>query len=120
LLSVLATGCSYELRDVSFDVEKLATAQSSRVYDRHGVLITELRGEQRRTDVTDIALVPEVVRNAVVAIEDERFYEHDGADLKAILRAARSNVAAGGISQGGSTITQQYVGNVFLDAPRRL
>ena len=115
LLSVLAAGCSYELRDVSFDVEKLVTAQSSRVYDRNGVLITELRGEQRRTDVTDIALVPEVVRNAVVAIEDERFYEHDGADLKAILRAARSNVAAGGISQGGSTITQQYVGNVFLD-----
>ena len=114
-VSVLAAGCSYELRDVSFDVEKLATAQSSSVYDRNGVLITELRGEQRRTDVTDIALIPEVVRNAVVAIEDERFYEHDGADLKAILRAARSNVAAGGISQGGSTITQQYVGNVFLD-----
>ena len=115
LLSVLAAGCSYELRDVTFDVEELVTAQSSRVYDRNGVLITELRGEQRRTDVTDLALVPEVVRNAVVAIEDERFYEHDGADLKAILRAARSNVAAGGISQGGSTITQQYVGNVFLD-----
>ena len=114
-VSVLAAGCSYELRDATFDVEELATAQSSRVYDRNGVLIAELRGEQRRTDVTDIALVPEVVRNAVVAIEDERFYEHDGADLKAILRAARSNVAAGGISQGGSTITQQYVGNVFLD-----
>ena len=114
-LAVLAAGCSYELRDVTFDVDKLTTAQSSRVYDRNGVLITELRGEQRRTDVTDIALIPEVVRNAVVAIEDERFYEHDGADLKAILRAARTNVAAGGISQGGSTITQQYVGNVFLD-----
>ena len=114
-VSVLAAGCSYELRDVTFDVDKLTTAQSSRVYDRNGVLLTELRGEQRRTDVTDIALVPEVVRNAVVAIEDERFYEHDGVDLKAILRAARSNVSAGGISQGGSTITQQYVGNVFLD-----
>ena len=93
----------------------LATAQSSRVYDRNGTLITELRGEQRRTDVTHLELVPKIVRNAVVAIEDERFYEHDGVDLKAILRAARSNVAAGGISQGGSTITQQYVGNVFLD-----
>ncbi len=114
-VAVPTAGCSYELRDVTFDMEELATAQSSRVYDRNGVLITELRGEQRRTDVTDIELVPEVVRNAVVAIEDERFYEHDGADLKAILRAARSNVAAGGISQGGSTITQQYVGNVFLD-----
>ena len=113
--AVLAAGCSVEQRDITFDVGRLATAQSSRIYDRNGVLITELRGEQRRTDVTDIALVPEVVRNAVVAIEDERFYEHDGVDLKAILRAARSNVAAGGISQGGSTITQQYVGNVFLD-----
>ena len=115
LLALLAAGCSVEQRDITFDVDRLATAQSSRIYDRNGVLITELRGEQRRTDVTDIALIPEVVRNAVVAIEDERFYEHDGVDLKAILRAARSNVTAGGISQGGSTITQQYVGNVFLD-----
>jgi len=114
-LAVLAAGCSVEQSDIRFDVDRLATAQSSRIYDRNGVLITELRGEQRRTDVTDIALIPEVVRNAVVAIEDERFYEHDGVDLKAILRAARSNVTAGGISQGGSTITQQYVGNVFLD-----
>ena len=113
--TVLASGCSVEQRDITFDVDKLTTAQSSRIYDRNGVLITELRGEQRRTDVTDIAHIPEVVRNAVVAIEDERFYEHDGVDLKAILRAARSNVSAGGISQGGSTITQQYVGNVFLD-----
>ncbi len=114
-LAVLAAGCSVEQRDITFDAYRPATAQSSRIYDRNGVLITELRGEQRRTDVTDIALIPEVVRNAVVAIEDERFYEHDGVDLKAILRAARSNVTAGGISQGGSTITQQYVGNVFLD-----
>ena len=113
--TVLAAGCSYELRDITFDVARLETAQSSRIYDRNGVLITELRGEQRRTDVTSLDLIPEVVRNAVVAIEDERFYEHDGVDLKAILRAARSNVSAGGISQGGSTITQQYVGNVFLD-----
>lgn len=112
---LIAGGCSYTTPDVQFIVEEFQTPQSSRVYDRNGVLITELRGEQRRTDVTDIELVPAVVRNAVVAIEDERFYEHDGVDLKAILRAARTNVAAGGISQGGSTITQQYVGNLFLD-----
>ena len=114
-VSVLAASCSWETPDLNFDVGVQATAQSSRVYDRNGTLITELRGEQRRTDVTHLDLIPEVVRNAVVAIEDERFYEHDGVDLKAILRAARSNVSAGGISQGGSTITQQYVGNVYLD-----
>lgn len=115
VVASLAGACSYETRDFVFDVAELETAQSSRVFDRNGVLITELRGEQNRTDVTDINLIPELMRNAVLAIEDERFYEHSGVDIKAILRAARSNVSAGGISQGGSTITQQYVGNVFLD-----
>ena len=67
VLAALATACSYETREFVFDVDELETAQSSRVFDRNGVLITELRGEQNRTDVTDLALIPEVVRNAVVA-----------------------------------------------------
>jgi len=118
--AVLATSCSIETKDfdalfgADFSITELDTAQSSRVYDRNGTLITELRGEQNRTDI-GFDEMPEVLINAVVAIEDERFWEHDGVDFKAILRAARSNVSAGGISQGGSTITQQYVGNVFLD-----
>jgi penicillin-binding protein 1A len=115
VVASLAAACSYETREFTFNIEELETAQSSRVFDRNGVLITELRGEQNRTDVTDLNLIPEIVRNAVVAIEDERFYEHAGVDLKAVLRAARSNVSEGGVSEGGSTITQQYVGNVFLD-----
>lgn len=112
---LLAASCSYETQEFSFDVAELVTAQSSRVYDRNGTLITELRGEQNRTDVQRLEDIPEVVRDAVVAIEDERFWDHNGIDLKGIIRAARSNVSAGGISQGASTITQQYVGNVFLD-----
>ena len=117
---LVATSCSVETKDFDalfgddFTIDTLETAQSSRVYDRNGTLITELRGEQNRTDV-GIDEIPELVQNAVVAIEDERFWDHAGVDLKAILRAARSNVSAGGIAQGGSTITQQYVGNVFLD-----
>ena len=110
---LIGGACSFETPDATFDI--VETPQSSRVYDRNGILITELRGEQGRTDITDLGLIPEKVRQAVIAIEDERFYSHDGVDYKAILRAARSNVTAGGISQGGSTITQQYVGNVFLD-----
>lgn len=119
-VTVLATSCSIETKDFDalfgeeFSVTELETAQSSRVYDRNGVLITELRGEQNRTDI-GLDQMPDVLINAVVAIEDERFWDHGGVDFKAILRAARSNVSAGGISQGGSTITQQYVGNVFLD-----
>ncbi|MEM9522211.1 MAG: transglycosylase domain-containing protein [Actinomycetota bacterium] len=117
---LVATSCSVETKDFDalfgedFSITALETAQSSRVFDRNGDLIVELRGEQNRTDVSldDMA---QVMIDAVVAIEDERFWDHSGVDLKAILRAARSNVNAGGISQGGSTITQQYVGNVFLD-----
>lgn len=119
-LSVVCASCSLETRDfdtlfgTDFSVSALETAQSSVIVDRNGVVITTLRGEQNRRDVA-ISEIPELVQNAVIAIEDERFWEHSGIDLKAILRAARTNVSAGGISQGGSTITQQYVGNVFLD-----
>ncbi|MDE0701166.1 MAG: transglycosylase domain-containing protein [Acidimicrobiaceae bacterium] len=119
-IAVITVGCSFETKDFDtlfgsdFSVVDLETAQSSVVVDRNGRLITSLRGEQNRTDVA-FADIPEIVQNAVIAIEDERFWDHNGIDLKAILRAARSNVSAGGISQGGSTITQQYVGNVFLD-----
>ena len=121
---MVATSCSIETKDFEalfgedFNVESLETAQSSRVFDRNGDLIVELRGEQNRTDVS-IDDMAQVMIDAVVAIEDERFWDHSGVDLKAILRAARSNVNAGGISQGGSTITQQYVGNVFLDRTDR-
>ena len=106
---LVATSCSVETKDFDalfgddFNIDALETAQSSRVYDRNGTLITELRGEQNRTDV-GIDEIPELVQNAVVAIEDERFWVHDGVDLKAILRAARSNVSAGGIAQGLSLI----------------
>jgi len=120
VLSSIAAACSYETQDFEalfgedFSVDQLETAQSSRIFDRNGTTITDLRGEQNRTDIL-FEQVPELVYNAVVAIEDERFWDHAGVDFKAILRAARSNVNAGGISQGGSTITQQYVGNVFLE-----
>lgn len=115
-VALAAAACSYETKAFTFELDPiLDTAQSTRVYDRNGTLIVELRGEQNRTDVDSIDLVPELVRNAVIAIEDERFYEHDGVDLKAILRATRSNVSSGGVAEGASTITQQYVGNLFLD-----
>ena len=54
------------------------------------------------------------VRNAVIAIEDERYYRHNGVDVRAVLRAARTNAAAGDVEQGGSTITQQYVKQEIL------
>src|SRR4029079_13494126 len=52
---------------------------------------------------------------AVLAIEESRFFEHNGVDLRAMARALRRNAAAGQVKEGGSTITQQYVKNVLLD-----
>ena len=82
----------------------------------HPELITELKGDERRESVT-IDQIPQVLQNAVVSIEDERFWEHDGVDPRGVLRAIKSNSDGGG-TQGGSTITQQYVKNALLTPER--
>lgn len=68
----------------------------------------------------DAAKLPAYVPNAFVAIEDRRFYHHWGIDPRGILRAAIHNMRAGGVREGGSTITQQLAKNAFLDADRTL
>ena len=107
-LAVVATSCyRYETRE--FEISIPEQAESSVVVARDGRHITTLVAPENRTSARTLAEIPQMVRDAVIAIEDERFYIHDGFDLKAIIRAARTNLEAGGISQGGSTITQQYV-----------
>ena len=93
-------------------------AQSSKVFDSEGRLIATLHRGQNRTNVS-LDQIPKFLEEAVISIEDERFYEHGGVDLKAIVRAALANAASGGIEQGGSTITQQYVKNVII-APNEI
>ena len=61
--------------------------------------------------------MPERLRNATIAIEDENFYEHYGVDYGAVIRAAVENFEAGEVKQGGSTITQQLVRNLYIDDP---
>ena len=112
-VSLAAGACTYETRDLQVSLP--ATAQSSFIYDAQGRLITTFRGEQHRRDLESLDDVPRILQDAVVAIEDERFWQHQGVDVRALLRAARSNVAVDGVFQGGSTITQQYVGRAFLD-----
>ena len=110
VLSFAATATScyrYETRE--FEITIPEQAESSVVVARDGRPITTLVAPENRTSARTLFEIPMLVRNAVIAIEDERFYVHDGMDLKAIIRAARTNLEAGGISQGGSTITQQYV-----------
>ena len=64
-----------------------------------------------------LKVVPERLRNATVAIEDENFYDHTGVDYGAVVRAAVENVEAGEVRQGGSTITQQLVRALYIDDP---
>lgn len=83
-----------------------------RVYSAEGVLLGEF-GEERRALIT-ISEVPEVMKHAILAAEDDRFYEHGGVDYKGVIRAAISNFTSGDVKQGASTITMQVARNFFL------
>ena len=87
-----------------------------RVYTADGHLIGEF-GEERRA-VVHIQDVPEVMKQAILAAEDERFYQHSGIDALGVLRAAASNILGGGKKQGASTITQQVAKNFFLSSEK--
>ena len=82
-----------------------------RVFSADNMLIAEF-GEERR-NVVHFKDIPEVMKKAVLAIEDDRFYEHGGVDYIGIARAALNNVTSGN-KQGASTITQQVARNFFL------
>ncbi len=84
-----------------------------RIFSADGVLIGEF-GEERR-NLMRIKEIPDVMKKAVLAIEDNNFYEHGGVDYTGILRAALHN-ATGGARQGASTITQQVARNFFLSS----
>ncbi len=87
-----------------------------RVFTSDGYLIGEF-GEERRA-VVSIQDVPPVMKNAILAAEDDRFYQHGGVDYIGILRAAAANLAGGGKRQGASTITQQVARNFFLSGEK--
>jgi penicillin-binding protein 2A len=90
--------------------------QSTIIYDKDGDLAGNVN--TNRTNGAAYGDLPEHVPNAVVAIEDERFYEHNGFDLKGIARAFFGNLFAGRITGGGSTLTQQLTKNALLSHER--
>ncbi len=87
-----------------------------RIYSADGYLIGEF-GEERRA-VVSINDVPEVMKQAILAAEDDRFYQHIGIDYAGVLRAASANLLGGGKKQGASTITQQVARNFFLTSEK--
>lgn len=89
-----------------------------RVYSADGQLIGEF-GEERRA-VVKLEQVPKSLVDAIVAAEDERFYQHGGVDYVGVARAALSNFTSGGVRQGASTITMQVARNFFLSKEKTL
>ena len=93
--------------------------QTSSIYDENAKLLEKIESLEYRT-IVPIEKVPENIKNAFVSIEDQRFYHHEGVDMRGILGALKDNIKAGRIVRGGSTITQQLVKNVYLSNVKSL
>ncbi|MDZ4243728.1 MAG: penicillin-binding protein, partial [Candidatus Doudnabacteria bacterium] len=93
------------------DPNKLAdriVPESTKIFDRNGKLLYEIRGEAKRT-LIKLEDVPDIMKQATIAVEDKNFYNHGGISLTGILRSIIVNIFSGSLRQGGSTITQQFV-----------
>ncbi len=128
----MATACDGLYRyDVEIEQQDFTNAQPSTIFARDGTPIITLKAEENRAKIDLIEMgedprcravvkPPETqvdcgsVVNAVIAIEDERYWDHQGVDVKALLRALVRNAEEGAIVEGGSTITQQWVKNQIL------
>ncbi len=109
--------CSYvfNLKDwQAFNPEQIVQpSESMTIYDRKGDIITSLHATQDRTDIS-VKELPDYVKQAFLAAEDDRFYDHSGVDVKRIFGALWQDVKYGYIKEGASTITQQLVKQMFL------
>ena len=88
------------------------------VYDSEGNVIEHLVGAHSNREYIELSQIPKLVRNAFISIEDERFYDHDGIDVRGIFRAFVLGVKGGEFDQGASTITQQLLKNQVFDGGR--
>ncbi len=105
------------------DPESIATrkvGESTKIYDRTGeVLLYDIHGEEKRT-IIPWEQIPDTIKKATLASEDSDFYNHKGLDLRGIARAFLKDVVNLGVSQGGSTITQQLVKKALLGDERTI
>ncbi len=113
-LALVTGGCSWQVAPVETG-GRAAPAESSKILAADGSLLAAVHGEEDR-EAVPLVRVPTTLRNAVVAVEDERFWRHRGVDVKALGRAVRANTTTGRVVEGASTITQQYVKNEVVGA----
>lgn len=112
---IVAGACSYR-SDLDLPDSQ---AISSRILAADGSLLTVIHGEENREPVELDEVAPRLV-DAVIAIEDARYFDHEGVDPRGVIRALARDAEAGRIKEGGSTITQQYVRAVLLDNEQSL
>ncbi len=115
LLALVAASCRYTTNLKLPDEQ----AVSSRILWSDGTLLTRVHGAEDRDPVKLAQMAPTLPR-AVIAIEDARYYEHGGFDVRGILRALQHDIEQGRAAEGGSTITQQYVRSVMLGHQKSL
>ncbi|MFW6721989.1 transglycosylase domain-containing protein [Streptomyces sp. MAR4 CNY-716] len=113
LLGLTAKGTVSEFDDIPADLKRPPLSQKTTILDSKGGHLADVYSRNRT--VVEFDDIAPVMRQAIVAIEDERFYEHGAVDLQGILRALNSNAQSGTVSEGASTLTQQYVKNVFVE-----
>ena len=114
ILAGLAGGFIY-LRTIPGleDLTPSEIAETSKVYALDGSLITEFHAEENR-EIIPFSKMSENIKNAIVAVEDKRFYEHTGVDYRRIIGALLADIRSGSKAQGASTITMQYVRNIYF------
>ena len=112
--SIAVAACSFSPR---LDPRLPDPAASSHILAADGTVLATLDRGIHRTPIS-LRAMGHVVPDAVVAVEDHRYFEHSGIDVRAIARALRDDLRAGRVVEGGSTITQQYVRNVLLSGER--
>ncbi|MFD5395482.1 transglycosylase domain-containing protein [Streptomyces sp. NPDC127097] len=112
-LGLTAKGSVEGFDDIPANLKTPPLSQRTRILDAKGGEIAKVYSRDRT--VVGLNDMSPYIRKAIVAIEDARFYEHGAIDMKGILRAVNKNAQSGGVSQGASTLTQQYVKNVFIE-----
>ncbi|MEU3772013.1 transglycosylase domain-containing protein [Streptomyces sp. NPDC032472] len=112
-LGLAAKGTVEGFDEIPANLKTPPLSQRTTILDAEGGLIAMVYSRDRQ--VVPLTAISPYVQKAIVAIEDSRFYEHGAVDLKGILRAVNQNAQEGSAAQGASTLTQQYVKNVFVE-----
>ena len=112
-LGLAAKGSVQGFDDIPANLKRPPLSQRTTILDDEGHQLAQVYSRDRT--VVDLKDISPYMQKAIVAIEDSRFYQHGAIDLKGVLRALNKNAQSGGVAQGASTLTQQYVKNVFIE-----